>query len=451
MTYKSRIRFVCLEVLSILLVNVFFSCNKNKTATDYSADDVKDITNSMSNLMIHDVTNPPLAARFFAYTFLAGYEIVFQNNAAFKNMYNVLNKYPKIEKPDSIKNYDYKLASLFAMLEVAGKLQPSGKLLNSNKQMLEVKYLEKDMPKEVIAASKQYGIFVAKEILKYARSDGYRNISDYPRYTPQQKEGTWYPTPPGFFSAVEPYFNRVRPFTLDSLPNFKPMPPVTFNSKKGTPFYGLMNAVYTTGNTLTPEQKQIASFWDCNPFAIQEQGHLQIGLKKISPGAHWLMITGDACKKEKISFDKSLFIHAAVAVTLTDAFICCWDEKYRSNRIRPETAIRKYIDATWEPLLQTPPFPEYLSGHSVISAASAEVLSHFIGSDVAFTDSSERRFGIAARHFTSFRQAAAEAGVSRFYGGIHFMDAVNEGLREGKKVGTFVLKKMDDKEVYSKR
>lgn len=444
---KNRMKRVCL----LLIFAALFSCHNKKAGENYNAADISNITNSMCDLMLHDVTNPPLAARFFAYTYLAGYEVVAQNNPAAKSMYKVLNQYPKIERPDSIKNYDYKLASLFAMLQVASKLQPSGKLLDSHMQMLEQKSVEKGITDEVISESKQYGVFVANEILKYAKADGYRNISNYPRYTPQQQEGSWYPTPPGFFSAVEPYFNKVRPFMLDSVHNFRPLAPAAFNKNKGAPFYKLMSNVYTSGNTLTAEQRRIASFWDCNPFAVQENGHLQIGLKKISPGAHWLLITGNICKKENYSFDKSTFIHAMEAVTLMDAFICCWDEKYRSNRIRPETAIRKYIDPNWVPLLQTPPFPEYLSGHSVISSASAQVLSHLVGEEYSFTDSSELRFGIPPRYFHSFKQAAAEAGVSRFYGGIHFMDAVNEGLNEGKKVGVFVIKKITDKDVYSVR
>lgn len=437
-------------LFSLFLFFLFAACNK-KEKFDANADDILNITNRMCDLMLHDVTNPPLAARFFAYTYMAGYEVIAENDHAEKSLYGIFNQYPKIDKPDSIKNYDYKLASLFAMLEVAGKLQPSGKLLDSNKQSLQQKCLEQGMREEVIDASKEYGAYVANKILKYAREDGYRKISDYPRYTPKQEEGYWYPTPPAFFSAVEPYFNRIRPFMLDSLSRFKPSPPAIFNKNKGTSFYSLMNAVYTSGNTLTAEQRRIASFWDCNPFAIQDGGHLQIGIKKISPGAHWLLITGSICRQQNISFEKSIFLHTMLAATLTDAFICCWDEKYRSNRIRPETAIRKYIDATWSPLLQTPPFPEYLSGHSVISAASAEVLSNFFGNDLSFTDSSELRFGIPPRYFRSFRQAAMEAGVSRFYGGIHFMDAVDEGLQQGKKVGDFAIEKIADKEALTKR
>src|SRR5205085_4399988 len=134
------------------------------------------VTNSMSNLMLHDVTNPPLAARFFAYTYLAGYEVIAQNNSAYKSMHGIFNELPAISKPDSIRNYDYKLAALFAMLHVAGKMQPSGKLLESNKQLLQQSCISEGMPAEVVDASQTYGVFVGGEILKYAKEDGYRKI-----------------------------------------------------------------------------------------------------------------------------------------------------------------------------------------------------------------------------------------------------------------------------------
>jgi hypothetical protein len=234
----------------------------------------------------------------------------------------------------------------------------------------------------------------------------------------------------------------VRTFYLDSCSQFKPNAPVPFDSTKGSAFYKLMDAVYREGKTLPEEHVQIASFWDCNPFAVQNDGHLQIGIKKISPGAHWMGIAGIACKKTNASFERTMEVYAILSTTLMDAFICCWDEKYRSNRIRPETVIRKYIDPDWQPLLQTPPFPEYLSGHSVVSTASAEVLSYFFGDNFSFRDSTERAFGLPDRDFTSFRQAASEAAISRFYGGIHFTDAIVNGEKAGEKVGRFVLKKL---------
>jgi hypothetical protein len=126
-----------------------------------------------------------------------------------------------------------------------------------------------------------------------------------------------------------------------------------------------------------------------------------------------------------------------------DAFISCWDEKYRSNRIRPETYINRYIDITWQPILQTPPFPEYTSGHSVISTASAEVLTYLLGDNFSFTDNSEEMFELTPRIFTSFRKAAEEAAVSRLYGGIHFRDAIEQGQMEGKAIGKFIRDKLN--------
>jgi hypothetical protein len=164
-----------------------------------------------------------------------------------------------------------------------------------------------------------------------------------------------------------------------------------------------------------------------------------VGLKKISPGAHWLGITGIACKQAKADFPKAMKVHTMVAISLMDGFISCWDEKFRSNRIRPETAIRRYIDPNWKPLLQTPPFPEYLSGHSTISAASAVILTHYFGDKFKYTDTVEKRFGLPAREFNSFQEAAIEAGISRFYGGIHFMDAIDNGRTQGLAVGEWVL------------
>ncbi|MBC7688717.1 MAG: vanadium-dependent haloperoxidase, partial [Aquabacterium sp.] len=135
-------------------------------------------------------------------------------------------------------------------------------------------------------------------------------------------------------------------------------------------------------------------------------------------------------------------IYTMVSVGLMDAFICCWDEKFRSNRIRPETAIRKLINPAWQPLLQTPPFPEYLSGHSVISAASSVILTKYFGENFSYTDSVEVSYELPARNFISFKQAATEAGLSRFYGGIHFMDAITNGMEQGTKVGECVLQKI---------
>ena len=426
-------------VVFLSFVINFTSCKPKRQEPEFTADDIGHIISQMTDVMVHDITNPPLAARFFSYACLAGYEVVAEHDKKMVSMYGKLNGYPDIRKTDSIKSYNYQLAALLAMLETARKMQPSGKLLD----MYESRFLDSckriGFEEDVIDSSKAYAQFISKQILAYAKADGYNKISNLPRYTPLEKEGYWFPTPPGFMAAVEPYFNTVRSFTLKESSQFAPVPPTSFDSKKGSRFYLLADAVYKEGIQPNTEHQAIASFWDCNPFAIQDQGHLQYGFKKISPGAHWLGITGIVCKKANKSFNESMQIYSMVSIGLMDAFICCWDEKFRSNRIRPETAIRKYIDPSWEPLLQTPPFPEYLSGHSTISSSSATILTHYFGDNFNYTDSVEVPYGLPSREFNSFYKAAEEAGVSRFYGGIHFMDAIDNGRIQGLKVGEWVL------------
>lgn len=400
------------------------------------------VMTKMTEVMIHDITNPPLAARFFSYACLAGYEVIAQNNSSYKSMHRVLKEYPDLKKPDTIQQYDVPLSAVLAMLQTAQKMQPSGKLLAVYEQQLLDSCRGLGYEEEVINNSRRYASAVSKKILAYAKADHYNLISNYARYTPIARDGCWYPTPPAYLPAVEPYFNTVRTLALDSCMQFPARPPVAFSTGKKTAFYKLLWLNYKEGQQVPADHRIIAAFWDCNPFAVQDDGHLILSSKKISPGAHWLGITGIACEKAGKPFEEAMKIYTWVSVGLLDAFICCWDEKFRSNRIRPETAIRKYIDPQWTPLLQTPPFPEYLSGHSVISSCSATILTHFFGENFSYTDSVEAAYGLRPRSFTSFQQAAQEAAISRFYGGIHFMDAIENGLVSGKQVGDWVVKKM---------
>ena len=140
---------------------------------------------------------------------------------------------------------------------------------------------------------------------------------------------------------------------------------------------------------------------------------------------------------------KTVFAYTKTSIAIADGFISCWNEKYRSNLIRPETLINKYIDKDWYPLLQTPPFPEYTSGHSVVSGAAAEVLTDIFGDNFAFDDTTEMPYGLPTRSFTSFRSAAKEAAISRIYGGIHYNAAVENGLTQGINIGDFVIEKLD--------
>lgn len=155
-------------------------------------------------------------------------------------------------------------------------------------------------------------------------------------------------------------------------------------------------------------------------------------------------IAGIAAEKAGLPLDSAIFVNTVLAMTLHDAFISCWEEKFKSNRVRPETVINRLIDPDWRPLLQTPPFPEYTSGHSVVSASAAVVLTHFFGDNFSFVDDTEVYFGLPERSFNSFFEASEEAAISRLYGGIHYRDACELGVIQGKKVGMHVVKNIGD-------
>lgn len=422
---------------------------------EFRNEDIRRLMAKITEVMVHDVTNPPLAARFFAYISLSGYEVMAQHvpqrqlhaghDSTLQSMAGVLNELPEISQPE-VSGHAVSLSAMLAMMETAAKLQPSGSMIREYEASFLDSCRQLGYSEEIIEQSRSYAQQVSQQILAYVKGDHYREISNYPKYTPLEGKGYWYPTPPAYFAAVEPHFNTVRPLTLDSASQFKPAPPVAFSEEKDSPYFQMLMEVYEEGKSLPQEHRKIASFWDCNPFAMENNGHLMVGLKKISPGAHWMGITSIACEKAGKSFPESLRLHTVVAVGLMDAFISCWDEKYRSNRIRPETAIRKYIDPTWEPLLQTPPFPEYTSGHSTISGAAAYILTHYLGDDFSYTDDVEVSYGIPARDFSSFLQAAEEAAVSRLYGGIHYRDANENGTAQGLKVGEWVIRTIEQQD-----
>jgi hypothetical protein len=201
--------------------------------------------------------------------------------------------------------------------------------------------------------------------------------------------------------------------------------------------YNLTSKIMQKGND--SEELAIAQFWDCNPYVAVNKGHFMFAAKKITPGAHWIGICKIATQQTNADFNKTVFAYTKTSIAIADAFISCWDEKYRSNLIRPETLINTYIDDAWYPLLQTPPFPEYTSGHSVVSGAASEILTEIFGDNFAFDDTTELPYGLPTRSFSSFRNAAQEAAISRIYGGIHYNAAVENGLTQGISIGNFVI------------
>lgn len=435
-------KFFCLTLVLLVVSGKSFSqADPSQNELQMLADNVF----HLSEVMLHDVTSPPAASRVYAYACLGAYQAASLAKGTVPELNSKLNSDPRIEPVSVPRKVNVSFCTNYTMLEIGHALMPSGHLLAKKKQAL-VDYLRStgNFSEREITQQVRFATEVAAQVIAYAKTDGYNKLSTYARYTPKRGEGYWYPTPPAYMGAVEPQWRTIRPFFLDSAAQFAPTPPAPFSRDTASSFHIQMMEVYNITRSLTQEQMEIASFWDCNPFAVSFSGHMAIGLKKISPGGHWMGITGIACRQAALSLDSAIFVHAVVATTLHDAFISCWNEKFRSDRIRPETAINKYLDSEWRPLLQTPPFPEYSSGHSVVSSSASVVLTYLLGDNFKFTDTSEVYFGLPERTFNSFHEAAAEAAMSRLYGGIHFRDACEEGLAQGRGVGLNVLSVLFD-------
>ena len=181
--------------------------------------------------------------------------------------------------------------------------------------------------------------------------------------------------------------------------------------------------MYRAVNELTPEQEAIARFWSDDPGTTP------------TPSGHSISITTQVLRRERASLAKAAETYARLGMAVSDAFVACWHEKYRYNLLRPVTYIRALIDGDWLPVLVTPPFPEYPSGHSVQSGAAFQVLTDLFGRRYSFVDHTHDERGLASRRFRSFSEAAEEAAFSRLYGGIHFRAAIENGVAQGKRIG----------------
>lgn len=393
----------------------------------------------VTDIIVHDIFSPPVASRIYAYTSVAAYETAIQGDQRFVSLAGQLHGLEPIPKPEEGKEYCFPLASVQAALTVGKALIFSEDKMDAFYAEIMNEFKNTGIPDEVYDRSIEYGNAVAAHIMAWSSKDNYKQSRSFPKYTIVDDPATWKPTPPAYMDAVEPHWNKIRTFFIDSAAQFVPPPPLPFSSDKDTEFYKEAVEVYETGKELTDEQKEIARFWDCNPFMMNVKGHVMFATKKISPGGHWMNITNQACLQANKTFVESAEAYARVAISLADGFISCWDEKYRSSLIRPETYINQFIDENWTPLLQTPPFPEYTSGHSVISNAAAVALTSLFGDNFAFTDSTEIEFGMAPRSFKSFMEASSEAAVSRLYGGIHYRRACDVGADEGKAIGKFIV------------
>lgn len=435
-----------LSLLAVVLL-VFTSCQKKHEAIIITPEEYHKSVDKVIEVIIHDIFSPPVASRIFAYPNIAAYEIIAQKDDRYKSLAGQIHDLTPIPEPKTRDSINFEVAALVAHMQLDKNLIFSEDRIVSYRDSLYAVWADKNEP--VFNASKAYGLEVAEHIAAWMNKDNYKQTRTMPKFSVNSEDPSrWQPTPPAYMNGLEPHWSKIRPFAIDSADQFKPAPPPDFSMEEGSKFYEEVMEVYEVRKSMIgkgdkSDEIAIAQFWDCNPYVSVTRGHLMFATKKITPGAHWIGITKIAARKSDADFAKTVYAYTKTSIAIADGFISCWDEKYRSNLIRPETVINEYIDDSWEPVLQTPPFPEYTSGHSVVSGAAAIALTDIFGDNFAFDDDTEVAYGLPVRSFSSFNQASDEAALSRMYGGIHYRAAIEVGIKQGRSLGKYIVDKLD--------
>ena len=429
----------------VMTIALLQACN---TKNDYqkvihNPDLYSYMVHELNGIVMENNFSPIVASRNYTYANIAAYQTI---AAGYPDRFNSLSgqikSLPATPQPAS-KNIDFEFAALLSFCKLGEAVTfPAGSM---QYYVDSIKLLAKDhgMPEEMLNNSIAFSDTVSAIIMAWSKKDNYLQTRSAAKYTVLDSPGRWVPTPPAYTQAMEPHWMEIRAIVIDSSDQLRVPAPPTFDvANKNSLYYKEMMSIKNAVDSLTDEQKHIAEFWDDNPFKLNVSGHLMFGTKKFSPPGHWMGVVGIAAKKAGVDFPESVYAHTITAISLFDAFIQCWDEKYRYKTARPETVINKYVDPNWRPFLQTPPFPEYTCGHSTGSSAAAEALTSVFGDNFAYTDTTELEFNIKSRSFTSFRDAALENNWARFYGGIHFHNSCIVSTEYGRKVGNIVVDRL---------
>ncbi|MGZ4008953.1 MAG: vanadium-dependent haloperoxidase, partial [Mucilaginibacter sp.] len=369
-----------LLIAAILLL--FTSCKKadyKKILHDPSL--YSNTVHELNGVVMGNNFTPVVASRNYAYASIAGYEVIAAGDPThYQSLAGQLNGLKTVAQPAKGDSIDYPYAALIAFCKVGEAVTfPEGSLkyyVDSLHQMA----VAHGMPGDMITNSEKYAKAVSASIMAWSKKDNYLKTRSEPKFSINDVEGRWVPTPPAYSEAVEPHWREIRPMVMTSDSQFRVPPPPKFDIKdKNSKYYQEVLFLKNSTEHLTADQEHIADFWDDNPGKLNVSGHVMFITKKFSPPGHWMSIAGIVAKKEKSDFNTTVCAYAKTAIALFDGFIQCWDAKFNYNTARPETVINKYIDANWHPHLQTPPFPEYTCGHSTISSAAAEALSSVYG------------------------------------------------------------------------
>jgi len=430
----------------LLITSVFFtSCKK----PDYEKilDDptlYSRTVHELNSVVMGNNFTPVVASRNYAYASIAGYEVIAAGHPdKFNSLVGQVNGLTQVAKPAAGEKIDYEYASILAFCKVGEAVTfPEGSMKDYTDSLHQIA-VSHGMPSEMITNSENYAKAVAASIMAWSKKDNYAKTRSAPKFAVNDSAWRWVPTPPAYTEAVEPHWSEIRTMVMHDAKEYSVPPPPAFNiTDPNSKYYKEVIYIKNTVDSLTADQTHIADFWDDNPGKLNVSGHVMFVTKKFSPPGHWMSIVGIGAQKVNADFNTTVCAYAKTAIALFDAFIESWTAKYVYKTARPETIINKFVDKNWRPHLQTPPFPEYTCGHCTISAAAAEALTSVLGDNVAYTDTSELEFGIKNRSYKSFKDAAEENILARFYGGIHFHNSCVVSHQFGNVVGDSVVKKL---------
>jgi hypothetical protein len=442
-----------MKKITLLFITVFLFFNACKKDGVENTDDVKignavafsnNVSTEWMNLFRfvaqNETLNPPIASRFYAYAGITLYESVVKGASGFKSIANQLNGNLQLPKVNYL-DIDYELASSEALYVIAKNVLNKTLLVSSNdtieKLRLKILYDKRNsIESNLINNSIQYGRIIGNAVLNWSRSDYYDIIKNKFYGIPSRSVNPkfWAPTDNVNLNPIEPFWGEIRTFAIEHSTSCFVPSNIPFSTVVGSAFYNQAQEVVDVKANLTTEQEHIAMWWADVPGVTP------------SPSGHWINIATILSNQLHLNLVQSAEMYALVGIAAGDAFISCWEAKYRINLLRPKTYIRDYIagQSNWEPKWATPPFPEYTSGHSVCSGAVATILTHLFG-NISFTDNTNSYLGVPSRSFTSFNNAAAEAAISRLYGGIHYREAIELGIIQGNKVGNTIIDKIKTK------
>ncbi|MEO4000696.1 vanadium-dependent haloperoxidase [Mesorhizobium sp. CAU 1732] len=379
--------------------------------------------------------SPPVASRAFGYVGVTAFEAIASGSDDLTSLAGQVNGLDALPAREEGADYDdavvVQAATAHAIKSLFSNTGPTGQRAFGAMERRLAERAATGLAHDIVQRSTAHGIAVADHILAWSLEDGGAIIENmgFPQsYDLTEGPAHWVPTSlvAQQQSPLLPDWGNNRPFAMPEGGTCGLPPPPEYSEEPDSEFYREAYEVYEAKTNLTPEHRDIALFWSDDPM-----------LSPTPPG-HWISIAIQILQDNQAGIDETVDVLARLGMGMADAFIGCWHAKFEYDLVRPITYIRRVIDPKWEPLLNTPPFPEYPSGHSTQSGTAAAILTAIFGDNFAFEDITHVDDGLAGRHFANFHEAAEEAALSRLYGGIHFRAAIDLGLEQGHCIAAYI-------------